>query len=349
MTSGETIGAKDSKIVQLYVDGKKRDIPTREQSVGGLLASLDVDIHEEDVVEPDLDTPIGSSNFSVNVYRARPITIVDSSGQKTMAKVAEREPADIAKKAGLTVYPEDIFTVASPSETLEDGVIGEKIIIDRALPVKLSLYGTTYAIRTQAETVGQLADERRIQYDEASILPSPDTRLKANDVIFITEVGKQISVLEEAIPQPVEYTESADLEVGSTKVKEEGAPGKKAVVYEIAPDGTKKPLQEVVVIEPVRKLVARGVKPKPGFDGSFEAALARLRSCEGSYTSNTGNGYYGAYQFNIGTWNNYGGYPNAAVAPPIVQDQKAAETYKRRGWQPWPACSIKLGLQDIYR
>lgn len=354
LTSGETIGAKDSRIVKLYLDGKQRDIPTRSQSVGELLSSLNVELHDQDVVEPARDTPISSNNFSVNIYRARPVTIVDATGQKTVAKLAEREPAEIAKRAGLTIYPEDKFNIAPPSTTMQDNIIGEKIVIDRALPIKLSLYGTTYDIRTQANTVADLVSERGIHFTEASVLPSPSTQLKANDIVFVTEVGKQISVVEESIPQPVEYVDSVDLELGTNKVREEGVPGKKAVVYDIAQDGSKKPLQEIVVMQPVRKLVARGAKPKPGFDGGFDAALARLRSCEGSYTSiNYAGGYYGAYQFNLGTWrtNAPASYVDVRPdqAPPAVQDEAAKTLYSRRGWQPWPSCSIKLGLQDIYR
>ena len=72
----------------------------------------------------------------------------------------------------------------------------------------------------------------------------------------------------------------------------------------------------------------------------------RLRLCEAGndYTKNTGNGYYGAYQFNISTWGNWGGYSRPDLAPPAVQDAKAQETYNRRGWSPWPACARKLGL-----
>lgn len=73
---------------------------------------------------------------------------------------------------------------------------------------------------------------------------------------------------------------------------------------------------------------------------------AKLRYCEagGIYTRNSGNGYYGAYQFNIGTWANYGGYSRPDLAPPAVQDAKAQATQAARGWSPWPACSRKLGL-----
>lgn len=72
----------------------------------------------------------------------------------------------------------------------------------------------------------------------------------------------------------------------------------------------------------------------------------QLRICEagGDYTRNSGNGYYGAYQYDLDTWANYGGFASPHLAPPAVQDAKARETQASRGWGPWPACARKLGL-----
>jgi len=52
---------------------------------------------------------------------------------------------------------------------------------------------------------------------------------------------------------------------------------------------------------------------------------AALRNCEshGNYADNTGNGYYGAYQFSASTWHSLG-YPGLpSDAPPAEQDQAA--------------------------
>jgi resuscitation-promoting factor RpfA len=75
---------------------------------------------------------------------------------------------------------------------------------------------------------------------------------------------------------------------------------------------------------------------------------AQLRACEasGNYATNTGNGFYGAYQFDARTWHGLG-YPGlASQAAPAVQDQAALRLYQSRGWEPWPSCSAKLGLVD---
>ena len=91
------------------------------------------------------------------------------------------------------------------------------------------------------------------------------------------------------------------------------------------------------------------VLPLAGLD--MGDAWYRLRMCESgnTYPRNSGNGYYGAYQFNISTWRGYApaGYGDVRpdLAPPAVQDQAALALYNKRGWSPWPACSRKLGLR----
>lgn len=348
---GQVVKPKDSKVVSLYVDGEKRSIPTRAVTVEDFLDRAGVQLSPEDLVEPAPGSLIDGDGFSINIYRAKQVTVVDENGNKKIAKIADTAPELIAKKAGFKLYPEDKVAIAEPDRSFQEGVIGIQINIDRALPIKLNLYGKTFSIRTHATTVAELLKDRNIKTDNNSVLPSLGTKLKENDIVFVTEPGKKIEILEEIIEQPVEYVSASDMLIGTNETREEGRPGKKVVVYAISGSGQKIPLQEIIVIEPVKKVVAQGTKPDPSkmFNGSFEAALAQLRSCEGSYSSNTGNGYYGAYQFDIGTWNNYGGYANASLAPPIIQDQKAWETYQGRGWSPWPACSQKLGLQDVYR
>jgi len=73
----------------------------------------------------------------------------------------------------------------------------------------------------------------------------------------------------------------------------------------------------------------------------------RLRSCEsgGRYTANTGNGFYGAYQFHPRTWRNLG-YPGLPhQAPPEVQDEAARKLQARSGWGQWPVCSRRIGAR----
>ena len=88
----------------------------------------------------------------------------------------------------------------------------------------------------------------------------------------------------------------------------------------------------------------RVVKPKVLPTGDV---WARLRQCEsgGRYNINTGNGFYGAYQFLPRTWRGLGfpGMPHQA--PPEMQDEAARKLQARSGWGQWPACTRRLGLR----
>jgi hypothetical protein len=80
-----------------------------------------------------------------------------------------------------------------------------------------------------------------------------------------------------------------------------------------------------------------------------EATWDRLAQCEssGNWAINTGNGYYGGLQFDVSTWNGYGGAAFAARPDLATREQQitvAEALYAKRGFQHWPACRIKLGL-----
>jgi hypothetical protein len=74
--------------------------------------------------------------------------------------------------------------------------------------------------------------------------------------------------------------------------------------------------------------------------GPTPETLASIRACEsgGDYTSDTGNGFYGAYQFMQGTWEAVGGTGNPAEASPAEQDKRAAMLYEQSGAGQWPVC-----------
>ncbi len=98
-------------------------------------------------------------------------------------------------------------------------------------------------------------------------------------------------------------------------------------------------------------LLAAGAAPTQAWSHYDEpptpANLEALRWCESTddYTIDTGNGYYGAYQFSVETWQwlGYWGYPSQAA--PEIQDQAALDLYEYSNWDAWPGCSRWLGLK----
>ena len=88
---------------------------------------------------------------------------------------------------------------------------------------------------------------------------------------------------------------------------------------------------------------------QPGYEAPAsgrEALLACIRSYEqgaAGYATDTGNGFYGAYQFDLPTWRSVGGSGNPAHASPAEQDMRAGLLIDRRGLQPWPTPSRRCG------
>lgn len=118
-------------------------------------------------------------------------------------------------------------------------------------------------------------------------------------------------------------------------------PGQKLIVPTAAVP--ERPLPANVVVQPVqttqRPVAKTSVKRAPanyaaGAAGIFERI--RMRESGGNYAINTGNGYYGAYQFSLGTWRSVGGSGLPSEASPAEQDMRAQILYNQRGCSPWP-------------
>ncbi len=104
-------------------------------------------------------------------------------------------------------------------------------------------------------------------------------------------------------------------------------------------------LQRLII--PVHKRLKVVVPPPPSsFPPPAPGVWAELRQCESSdnYSANTGNGYYGAYQFALSTWYSLGETGLPSNAPPAVQDAAAQRLQAIAGWGQWPVCSQKLSL-----
>ena len=151
--------------------------------------------------------------------------------------------------------------------------------------------------------------------------------LEDGDRLVFTDVRTVTKKVTEAVAfDTVERTDSSMYEDESETVRA-GQAGSRRVVYEITFENGKvvdrKALKATVLREPVDAIVRVGTKERPvapttNFAGG-STVWDQLAQCEsgGNWAINTGNGYYGGLQFNLGTWR-----PTAARAtrtPPAAR------------------------------
>jgi hypothetical protein len=74
--------------------------------------------------------------------------------------------------------------------------------------------------------------------------------------------------------------------------------------------------------------------------GVSQSTLDAIAACEsgGDPTAVNAAGYYGKYQFDMGTWASVGGSGNPAEASEAEQDMRASMLYEQAGSSPWPVC-----------
>lgn len=341
------------KLITIHDGDLDTSLVTRSNTVAKVLAQADISVGPYDNVDPDLDTKLVGSNYQINVYRAQPVMVVDGVSRKVVMTAFET-PSQIARDAGTPLYDEDKTTLTRSEDVLKSEGAGLILNIKRATRFTLVLYGKEVQTGTQATNVAGMLKEKNIKLGKDDTLSvSSDTPISAGMRVELWRNGKQTVTQEEPVAFPVQQIQDSNQPVGFRQIKTAGVAGKKVVTYEIemrnGQEVARVEIQSVQTAAPQAQVEIVGTKP--AFSGDFAAALAKLRSCEGGYTSVNPAGYYGAYQFTQSAWNanapaGYSGI-NPTQAPPAVQDQAARNYYVKSGWRPWPNCG--KSLPDIYR
>ena len=282
-----TLARSDSHIVIVSHDNEQQTVPTRAATVGELLPKIGIRLNQGDVVEPAPDTPIADDNFRINVYRATPVTIVDGT-QRTVTFSAATTGRSIAKQVGVQVYPEDNITLEPTTNFVLDNSIGAEVVIDRATPVNLNLYGTPVLVRTHAKTVGDLIKEKNIHLAaDDNVQPAADTPITPNSQVFVSRHGTQIQSVTQPIPMPVQTIEDDSLSFGTTAVRQQGAPGTEVITYQIqtvnGKEVSRTQIQAVVTQQPVTQIVAQGKAVQIPSDKQAVMSLAGISSGDYAY------------------------------------------------------------------
>jgi uncharacterized protein YabE (DUF348 family) len=266
VTVGATTGgAKDTKIVNVYVDGENQTHTTRAKTVGDLLERLEIQTIPEDIIEPARDEAIIENDTQINVYRARPVELIDGERSITILS-AHRSPRLVAADAGLKLLPEDDIELTARDSTLLSSSASEQLVIDRSIEVKLTVYGVLTKIRTTANTIEELLSEENIVLNENESTQPEDKKsaLVEGMLISVNKPGVKTLAITESIPFGKETVTDAEVTVGQTTIRTEGVDGERAVIYEIVEENGievgRREIQTVVIRQPVSQVKVRGTK-----------------------------------------------------------------------------------------
>ena len=162
------------------MDNTRIELKTKKGTVREVLIANDIPFSADDRIEPGLDTKVKGGE-TINIYRAREITIVDGE-TTTTRKTTYRKVEDILKELNITLGSEDKVTPELSSEVAEVDTI------------KITRNSTTTETRKEA-----IKFETREEKDDTKYVDEKVTKVEGKDgekeVTYnvVRENGKEVS------------------------------------------------------------------------------------------------------------------------------------------------------------
>jgi len=361
---GAAAVASAHKTVQVDVDGQTTSISTFAGDVGDLLDAEGITLAQHDLVVPGVNDPL-TEGTEIVVRTAEQIEVTIDGETVQVWTVG-----DTAAQALSAIQASGRDAQISASRTSGRLALQLPLVADG--PVIFKVDGDRRVV--QIEGVADLATALL----QAEITVDADDRVKVTvkpngiPVVTVTRIAVEKNSRTESIDFETVERGTDDLYEGEERVVATGSEGERTIVYIdrlvngevvssrlVKSEVTTKPEDRVVEYGTAQRPVVVTPAPAPApapaeeddsgsgggssVGGDVWAALAQCES-GGNPATNTGNGYYGLYQFSLATWQTVGGSGLPSDASAAEQTQRAQILQARAGWGQWPACAASLGL-----
>jgi len=345
--------------VTLEVDGVAMPVSGFNSTVSDVLGSAGVELAAHDLVAPATDQSV-SDGQTIVVRTAKPYTLT-VDGKLVQAWSTGDSARDVladSATSGKVVLAADRSFSREPLPVLGAGGTVSVVADGETKQVEAAAGDGAEEILKQAGVEVSPIDRVALETDDSGV------------TVRVTRVVRGERTVEEALAHSSENRDDASLEKGTTKILQEGQDGSvRTTYYEETRDGNAAvsvkvseertdPVNEIVAVgtkEPVVQAAATTSSSSSSSSsssagtatGSAPAGVwASLAQCEsgGNPATNTGNGFYGLYQFTLPTWRAMGGSGLPSDASAAEQTQRAQALQAQSGWGQWPACARSLGL-----
>jgi uncharacterized protein YabE (DUF348 family) len=222
----------DGRLMTVYDRGVTTVFLTTERTIGDALRSQDIQLDARDTVEPAVDVTLVASDYQVNIYRSRPVVVVDGAVRaKTISPY--QTARQITSDVGITIYDEDVTTLRPLTDFVNDGA-GLELTIARATPITLDLYGKKTDVRTQAKTVGDMLIEKNIDLGaNGRVSVAQSTVISHGMEVRVWREGKQTVSIDQIVPVTNRIVYDVDQPIGYRAVQTKGQPGVRSVSYQL--------------------------------------------------------------------------------------------------------------------
>jgi resuscitation-promoting factor RpfB len=335
--------------VTLSVDGEERQLRVSGDTVGDVLEAEGIELTSHDLVQPDVDESISDgTRIAVRFGREVELTL---DGKKSSHWVTATDVEGALSQIGVLYRGADLST--SRGTTIDRGGLSLEVVTPKTLQVKLA-GKKTKKVSVPALTTTDALRALDVKLDKHDLVfPKRVAKVKDGDKVRWVDIEiKTKRVKGESISAATITREDSSSPEGTETVVRSGEAGMRNVVYKIRYRNGVEVKRSVVTAkvtdEPVAEIVEVGTQEvvTSNYAGG-SSVWDSLAQCEsgGNWAINTGNGYYGGLQFNVGTWRAYGGtgYPhqNSREAQIAVAERVRAAT---GGYGSWPGCAASLGL-----